>query len=144
MAEAVDLRSDTHIHGRISDIGRGGCYMEVMSPFAAGSEVTVQTTQDGRSFSANGKVLYSMGGMGMGLAFTKIEPSQIPVLDRWLAELGGEAAPEPPAAKAEEQDKAATGSNDEQRYVLNELIIMLIRKKVLTDAEGKALLHKLL
>jgi PilZ domain len=144
MAEAIDLRSDTHIHGRISDISRGGCYVEVLSPFAVASEVRVQTTQDGRSFCAIAKVLHSMGGMGMGLAFTEIESSQLPVLDRWLAELGGDAAPEPAAAESEEQATPAASSHDEQRYVLNELIITLIRNRVLTDAEGKALLHKLL
>jgi hypothetical protein len=35
-------------------------------------------------------------------------------------------------------------SNDEQRNVLKEPIITLIRKRVLTDAEGEALLQKLL
>jgi hypothetical protein len=34
--------------------------------------------------------------------------------------------------------------NGEQRHVLNELIIALMRKRVLTDAEGKAMLQKLL
>jgi hypothetical protein len=34
--------------------------------------------------------------------------------------------------------------SSEPSYVLNELIITLMRKRVLTDAEGKALLQKLL
>ena len=35
-------------------------------------------------------------------------------------------------------------ASHEQNYVLNELIIALRRKNVLTDVEGKALLQKLL
>ncbi len=148
MAEAVDLKSDTRIHGRISDIGRGGCYVEVMSPFAVGADVRVIVTKDDLVFAAKGRVLYSTGGMGMGLSFTEIEASQRPVLERWIAELSGEAAPEPKAAAAksesEPESPSAESRIDEQRYVLNELIITLIRKRVLTDAEGKSLLQKLM
>jgi hypothetical protein len=39
------------------------------------------------------------------------------------------------------RDNAAS---QEQNYVLNELIIALMRKNVLSDLEGKALLQKLL
>jgi hypothetical protein len=144
VAEAVDLQSDTRINGRISDIGQGGCYVEVMSPFAVGADVKVRITKDDKSFSAKARVLYSTGGAGMGLIFTEIEPSQLPVLERWIAELSGEVAPEPKAVQEEQETHSTGGSGDEQRYVLNELIITLIRKRVLTDGEGKALLQKLL
>ena len=144
MAEAVDLQSDTRILGRISDIGEGGCYVEVMSPFGVGTGVRVKITKDDKSFAAQGKVRYSMGGMGMGLTFTNIEPSQRPVLERWIAELSGEVDPEPKAGP-KEPETVSTGAGDYgQRYVLNELVIMLIRKRLLTDAEGKTLLQKLM
>jgi PilZ domain len=142
-AEAVELHSDTRIHGRISDIGRGGCYMEVMSPFAVGSEIRIGITKDEKVFVAKATVLYSAGGMGMGLKFTGIDLGQLGVLERWLAELSGEVPPEPVGPKKEEA--RSDGSPDHAvRYVLNELIIVLIRKRVLTDEEGQALLQKLL
>ncbi len=144
MAETVDLQSDTRVTGRISDIGIGGCYVEVMSPFAVGAVVKVTITKDGKSFATKGKVLYSTGGIGMGLIFTEIEASQQPVLDRWIAELSGDVAPEPKAEQAETPVRSEASAIDEQRYVLNDLIITLIRKRVLTDAEGKALLQKLM
>ena len=144
MAETVDLQSDTRVSGRISDIGIGGCYVEVMSPFAVGAAVKVTITKDGKSFAAKGRVLYAAGGIGMGLIFTEIEASQQPVLDRWIAELSGEAAPEPKAEQPEPQVRSEASAIYEQRYVLNELIITLIRKRVLTDAEGKTLLQKLM
>ena len=80
----------------------------------------------------------------MGLAFTKIDDERLPVLEQWLAELRGESRP---AAEALEQDGAdhiEERTGGEQRYVLNELIIALMRKRVLTDAEGKAMLKKLM
>jgi hypothetical protein len=60
---------------------------------------------------------------------------------------------EPPAELDEEQpergrftEPGETGksANSEPSYVLTELIITLLRKRVITDAEGKALLQKLL
>jgi hypothetical protein len=79
--------------------------------------------------------------------FTAIEPEQLPVLDRWLGELSGEVRPEPLAAKQETPSAKAAADqapSQEQNYVLNELIIALMRKNVLSDSEGKALLQKLL
>lgn len=60
---------------------------------------------------------------------------------------------EPPAELDEEQPErdhftepgeTAKSANSEPSYVLTELIITLLRKRVITDAEGKALLQKLL
>jgi hypothetical protein len=85
--------------------------------------------------------------MGMGLMFTVIDPEQLPVLKGWLAELSGEVQPDTAVMEQEsarlraEADKA---TNQEQSYVLNELIIALMRKNVLSEMEGRALLQKLL
>lgn len=169
MADATELRSQTRVSGRISDIGPGGCYFEAMSPFAVGSDLRVRITRSEQTFVANAKVLYSTGGMGMGLLFSQIEPDQRELLTRWVGELSGSGVePLAPVAaialsggaessaaaverggthefEQEPEGAAAAGrANDEQRNVLNELIITLIRKRVLTDAEGKALMRKLL
>jgi hypothetical protein len=44
----------------------------------------------------------------------------------------------------EQQIRDSGSATHQQRNVLNELILMLIQKRVLTGAEGKALLQKLL
>jgi hypothetical protein len=166
MADATELKSQTRVSGRISDIGPGGCYFEAMSPFAVGSDLRVRITRSEQTFVANAKVLYSTGGMGMGLLFSQMEPDQRELLHRWVGELSGSGVEPlaPVAANAgaethaagvehrgahefEQEPEAAAAlgrSNDEQRNVLNELIITLIRKRVLTDAEGKALMRRLL
>ncbi|HEY2821920.1 MAG TPA: PilZ domain-containing protein [Candidatus Acidoferrum sp.] len=162
MAEATDLRTNTRVSGRISDIGNGGCYFEVMSPFAMGAELKVRITRDDLTLTASAKVLYSTGGMGMGLIFTKVEPDQRPLLDRWVGELSGSGvspltelehhagpAAGVAASATELQHEPAgaaerTGMNEEPRVVLNELITLLMRNRVLTDTEGKNLLRKLM
>jgi hypothetical protein len=146
-AEVVETLSGARIQGRISDLGRGGCYIGAMSSFGVNSEVKMRIVDQNRTFVAQAKVVFAAAGMGMGLMFTVIDPEQSPVLDGWLAELSGGVQPEPLATEQERPDH--TGAADktpsqEQSYVLNELIIALMRKNVLSDLEGKALLQKLL
>jgi hypothetical protein len=144
IAEAVESESHARISGRLSDLGEGGCYFEVMSPFAVGHNVRLQIFKDDQEFAAKATVLYSTAGIGMGLAFTDIEPTERLLLDRWIGELSGELAQEPRVADIEREVRIAGSATHQQRNVLNELILMLIQKRVLTDAEGKALLQKLL
>jgi hypothetical protein len=149
-AEVIDALSGARLNARVSDLSRGGCYVDSISPFAVGTEVKLRITKDADSLAAQAKVVYAAGGMGMGLLFTLIEPEQGWILEKWLAELRGEpsaaakSAEEPRDSLIAEPSEATRSSNSEQAYVLNELIIALMRKRVLTDAEGKALLQKLL
>jgi hypothetical protein len=144
IAEAVEAESHARISGRLSDLGEGGCYFEVMSPFAVGHNVTLHVFKDDLEFAAKARVLYATGGVGMGLTFTDIEPAQQLLLDRWIGELSGELAREPRAAEIERDVRNSGTATHQQRNVLNDLILMLIQKRVLTDAEGKALLQKFL
>jgi hypothetical protein len=163
MAEATELKSHTRVTGRISDIGVGGCYFEVMSPFAVGADLKVRITRNQQTLVANAKVLYSTGGMGMGLLFSNVDPDQRHILHGWVGELSGsgvsplhESGAGAAAANAtsasggselvHEPAGAAdrTGMNEDPRNVLNELITLLMRNRVLTDTEGKNLLRKLM
>jgi len=146
-AEVVEMRSGARIQGRVSDLSRGGCYIDSISPFGVNSEVKIRIVDQDRTFVAQCKVMFAQAGMGMGLLFTVIDPEQLPVLKGWLAELSGEVQPDTAVLGQEssrlkaEADKAPS---QEQSYVLNELIIALMRKNVLSDVEGRALLQKLL
>lgn len=170
MAEATDIKSHTKISGRISDIGPGGCYFEVMSPFANGAELRVRITRNHQTLTVSAKVLYSTGGMGMGLLFTQVEPEQRHLLHQWVGELSGSGVPQthapdpnegttpntsgtasgsriPGGAELVHEPEGAaerTGMNENPRNVLNELITLLMRNRVLTDTEGKNLLRKLM
>jgi hypothetical protein len=78
----------------------------------------------------------------MGMAFTKIEPERMQVLEEWLKELRGESSPEARALDDDNVERNDAASGNEPKYVLNERIVALIRKRVLTDREGNALLKK--
>jgi hypothetical protein len=141
-ADIVDLRSQTRVTGRSSDLGLGGCYIDMLSPFAVGSVVRVRLERQEHVFEAVAKVTYSQVSFGMGLAFTEVKPEHQAVLRAWVAELDGEALPEPDVAAAgPEYATLSTVLNLQQ--VLNELVSMMVRKKVISDTEGVALLRQI-
>ncbi len=143
-AAAEAAHADTRILGRISDLCSGGCYADTINPFSVGTDVRIRISRGNATFVAQAKVIYAAQGMGMGLKFTKIEPERLAVLQEWLRELSGESTAHPEAMEHGDEDHREQSANNEQQYVLNELIIALMRKHVLTDAEGKAMLKKLL
>ncbi len=62
-----------------------GCSVKIETPFPEGTRVRLRISHAGTNFIAIGKVVYSRPSSGMGIAFTTIEPSSIPILDAWLA-----------------------------------------------------------
>ncbi len=141
-AEIFEVRSQTRVTGRCSDLGAGGCYIDTLSPFAVGAVVRIRMKYDTREFEAAAVVAYTHVSMGMGLAFTEIKREHQAVLRSWIADLSGEKAPEP-ATSATEPETGAIEANANMRLVLNELIYLLVRKKIITENEGSALLRQM-
>ncbi len=143
-AEIFELRSQTRVSGRCSDLGAGGCYIDTLSPFAVGAAVRIRMKRDTREFEATAVVAYTHVSMGMGLAFTEVKREFQEVLRSWIADLSGEKAPEPAASATEtEPETGAIEANANMRLVLNELIYLLVRKKIITENEGSALLRQM-
>jgi len=141
-AEIMDLRSNTRVTGRSSDLGLGGCYIDILSPFTAGSLVRVRLEREKKVFEAMATVSYAQQSFGMGLAFTEVKPEHQVVLRSWIAELTGEALPEFNASVAE-SDSAEISAVLHLQQVLNELINLMVRKKVINAVEATALLRKI-
>lgn len=139
-AEVTDLSTQMRMAGRSSDLGCGGCYIDMSSPFAVGAAVRVRLEREMRKFDALASVTYAHPSMGMGLAFTDVEPDPQSVLNRWMSELGGESVPESPEAASEAGTLSPTLS---LQQILTDLIILLIRKKALSEDEGTALLRQM-
>ena len=145
-AGVVDLRTQARVTGRSSDLGLGGCFIDVLSPFALGSLVRVRLEREQNVFEAVAKVSYSQQSMGMGLAFTEAKAEHLAVLKAWIAELSGEALPEPKVSTVEpivEPDSGEISAVLHLQQVLNELINLMVRKKVISAVEGTALLRKI-
>jgi len=141
-AEIYELHSQTRVTGRCSDLSSGGCYIDTLSPFAVGTIVRVRLERGLHEFEAAAVVAYAHVSMGMGLTFTEMKREHQEILRFWIAELSGEKPCEPAPSIAEPKTEAADADAN-MRLVLNELIFLLVRKKIFTENEGAELLHKM-
>jgi hypothetical protein len=146
--EVTEVKSGTKAKARVSDLGMGGCYVDLSSPFPIGTTVKIRIVRETKSFEALGKVTYSLAGMGMGVMFTTVDPKYLRTLERWIGEITGDIVPDDGEEEQEMSEQAqatpATAASAEHAYVLHELLIALMRKGVLSDTEGKGMLQKLL
>jgi hypothetical protein len=141
--EAIEPQSHAKLSARTSDLGPGGCYVDTMNPFAVGTLIKIRLTKDKVTFEADAKVIFSQVGMGMGVAFISAMPQQHRIFQKWLTELTRKSLPgqEPPEeAKA---DAVVANSTKDPDSVLRELLISLMTKGVLSEAEVEAMLQRL-
>jgi PilZ domain len=78
------LDTQAHLAAHTEDLNLSGCFVETTNPFIGGTKVGLRISHDGVIFVAQGTVAYSLGGKGMGIKFTFIEPSSVAILDGWL------------------------------------------------------------
>jgi hypothetical protein len=112
----------------------------MMVPFPVGSKVRVSVRKGKTQFETDGTVLYSQGGLGMGIAFESLDPSQREALDTWLSELTAGRQGSHHEAARPSQNLAAAGSMGNHAVVVR-LVQLLIGKGLLTEAEGASVLH---
>jgi hypothetical protein len=84
-AQVVEIASETKLNARTSDLSTGGCFLDMLNPSPAGSEIRVTISHGGCTFTALGRVVFIAPNMGMGVAFTTIENDQLEVLNNWLS-----------------------------------------------------------
>ena len=83
----VEPSSDMRISGRVSEISRKGCYVDVLNTLPVGTPIRLTVSRDQGSFTTPGKIIYVQEGIGMGVAFVGVAEDQLKVLDTWLAEI---------------------------------------------------------
>jgi hypothetical protein len=98
--------------------------------------------RDGREFESAAVVAYAHVSMGMGLTFTEMKREHQEVLRSWIGELSGEASCEP-VAFTPKHETVAIDTDANARLVVNELIYLLVRKKIITENEGAELLREM-
>jgi hypothetical protein len=137
-AEVIELSSGARFSTRTTDLGPGGCFVDTMVPFPVGANVRLKVQKGKSQFETGGLVVYSQAGLGMGIAFSDMAPSQRSALDAWLVELTGEkqlAAHEFSYASAESK-----GDRPVEKAALARLVRLMISKGLLTEAEGASIL----
>jgi hypothetical protein len=85
--EILEAASEMRLSGRLSEISRKGCYVDVLNTLPAGTIIQLRVSRDQGTFVTAGKIIYVQEGMGMGVAFTDPAEEQMKILDAWLAEL---------------------------------------------------------
>jgi len=100
-------------------------------------------TKEGVTFEANAKVVLSQVGLGMGVAFISVLPQQLRILKKWLRQLAGKSLPEVEPTEKIEKDAVVANSTENPDFVLRELLIALMKKGVLSEVDGNAMLQKL-
>jgi len=88
-AEIIEPASDVRMSGRISEISRNGCYVDLLNTLPAQTVIHVRISRDRGNFESPGKIIYVQDGMGMGVGFVNTPAEQLETLDSWLAESPG-------------------------------------------------------
>jgi hypothetical protein len=140
--EAIDPQSHVKLSARTSDLGPGGCYVDTMNPFAVGTLIKIRLTKDRVTFEADAKVMFTRVGMGMGVAFISAMPRQHRIFQKWLIELARKSSPGPESPEETKANAVVANATKDPDFVLRELLIVLMTKGVLSEAEGKAMLEK--
>ena len=144
--EIVDTKSGVRIAGRATDFGVGGCYVDTMNTFPRGTPVEVFLNWQGRTLRMRALVSYAVSdrSIGMGLSFIGASDKEGASLLDWLTGLNND----PPSdvwQKVEPSEPAGpeTLSPVGARQALYELLVVLARKKVLSQTEVTELLQLL-
>jgi hypothetical protein len=93
---AADIRAAgalTPAHASVTDISSKGCYLQMISPLAVGTEISlsVYAKEQGRPLVLRGAVRTSHPMVGMGVQFAKLMPSDLKGIDVVLQRLNGAA-----------------------------------------------------
>ena len=83
----VEPVSEMKIAGRISEISRKGCYVDVLNTLPVGTPIRLEVSRDKGDFKTAGTIIYVQESMGMGVAFADTSEEQLKILDSWLQEL---------------------------------------------------------
>ncbi len=90
--ELTDAENATRLSGRVTEISRQGCYVDIMNALPVGDVLNLRISNDQGTFVARGKIIYVHERIGMGVVFMDPPEDQLHILDTWLQELPPGAA----------------------------------------------------
>jgi hypothetical protein len=82
--EVTDMASDAKRSTRTSELSISGCFIDTRNPAPAGTKLRIRISQSNTAFTAFGCVISVIPNTGMSIAFTRMEPNQLSVLEKWL------------------------------------------------------------
>jgi hypothetical protein len=85
VAEVFAPLNSTVLNARSSDVSRGGCYIDSLTPLPPGTPITIQLRSGDDTFETQARVVYICPGLGMGVHWgPRPTEKQFAILDRWL------------------------------------------------------------
>jgi hypothetical protein len=84
--EIIEPASGLCITGRLSEISRKGCYVDLLNTLPVKTVIEVRVSRDQGTFVSRGRVIYVLEGMGMGVEFLEMAGDQSKILGAWLEE----------------------------------------------------------
>ena len=114
-----------------------------MSPLPSGTEVELRLLKDGKTFRTKATVAHYNMGIGMGLLFTAMQPEQFCLLEKWFGEVHGDSEPRRYELGNDEESPAGNSVKHSERYILEEMLMLMMRKGLLTEEEGQPILKRL-
>lgn len=136
---SVEFRArggDVRVWGTVTDISRHGCYVEMTSTFPVGTDLDLRLEVQGIRVRARSTVCVTYAFLGMGIAFTEIEPGQETNLEQILSALAqprGPALPDSSVAEEHDMQNAVTTSNP--NALLDEIIRFFALNRLLSREE---------
>lgn len=89
--ELTDAKNASKLSGRVAEISRYGCYVDIANVLPVGTILNIRISCDDGVFGTKGRILYIQEHIGMGIAFLETPDDQLQILDSWLAKLSSNA-----------------------------------------------------
>jgi c-di-GMP-binding flagellar brake protein YcgR len=131
-------QEDPPVRCRMTDLSLGGCYLEIASPFPAGTEVTLSMRASGIELRAEGVVRVMHQDKGMGVEFTQTTGEHRDRLHRFLEMLTGNREIQPELlvqAEGLELDSSPLSDRSDQ---VDDPLVELFRSQAALSAESFA------
>ena len=90
--ELTDPVNAIRLSGRVTEISRNGCYVDVLNSLPVGTLLNLEISCDQGKFTTKATIIYVHPGIGMGIAFADTDAPQGKILESWLAALPATAA----------------------------------------------------
>jgi len=87
IAELADPDDAKLLSGKVTQIGRSGCYLDTPKTLPVGTAIKVIIFRDERTFVAKARIIHAQDQRGMGIAFVDAQEDQLRILDGWLQSL---------------------------------------------------------
>jgi PilZ domain-containing protein len=82
-----DLQTHARKAGKIENISGSGCYIKTADPWLMWTRIRLWIVYHCQQFEAEGSVVHTAGGKGMGISFESITAPNEEMLTAWLRSL---------------------------------------------------------